>query len=116
VNVGDIYIGDGAVVTHLAVIPIGPVIAAARISKTIVDTAVKTNMRTPVTGMPDIDVPLVAPIRRRPESIHPGCHYPNAGNPIVARVRIAPITRCPDIVVSGTFGLIVIGKRRRGVA
>jgi hypothetical protein len=108
-----IHIRDRAVVIHGAVIPISAVVAAARISKAVIDAAVVTNMRTPVAGMPQIGAIIVTPPRRRPERVYPRRQHPRTGNPVVAGVCIIPVAGRPNVIVAGSGRLAVVGKRRR---
>ena len=54
VNVRYIHMVHRAVVIELPVAPIATVIAIAGIAITVIDTAVEPDLRTPVTGVPDI--------------------------------------------------------------
>jgi len=113
VNVRDIHIRDGAVISQCAIVPISAVVTPAGVAEAVVDSAIKADVRTPIARMPDINVVLVSPVRRRPESIHPGSHYPHSGYPIIAGLCIAPVTRRPQVVLARTFRLAVLGQRRR---
>lgn len=113
VNCRRIHVGDRAVVVQVTVIPISPVIATARVSKSVIDAAVESDVRRPVAGMPMIVAVCKAPPRRRPQRADIGREHPRARHPIVAAVRVAPVAGCPNVIVAWGGGLIVIWKRRR---
>jgi hypothetical protein len=69
-NIRNVHIRNRAVVVNSAIIPISAIIATAGVSETVVDTAVVTNMRTPVTRVPMIVAIIEAPPGRRPERTH----------------------------------------------
>ncbi len=69
-HIRDVHIRYRAVVVNSAVIPISAIIATAGVSEAVVDTAVVTNMRTPVTRVPMIGAIIEAPPGRRPERTH----------------------------------------------
>ena len=112
-NNGNIYVGHRAVIVQRAIIPIRAVIAMARISETVVDAAIESNVRPPVARVPLIDVIVISPPRRRPERAHIRGHNPRAGNPVIVGIGISPIAWRPNVIVAGSRRLAVIGKRRR---
>ncbi len=116
VNIVDsrgIHVRHRAIIVKPAVIPIGAIIAAARVSIAVIDAAIVADVRTPIAGMPEISTVIVAPPWRRPERTYPRRQHPRAGNPVIARVGVIPVTRCPNVIVAGGWRLRVIGKRRR---
>jgi hypothetical protein len=108
-----IHVGDRAVVIENAVIPVSAIVAAAGISKAVIDATVKPDVRTPISTVPAVVTAFIIPIRRCPEGIDPGSHHPCSGHPIIAAVCPAPIAGCPVIVVARRGRLAVIGERRR---
>jgi hypothetical protein len=70
IDVGDVdaaKIVDRSIVGEDAVIPISALVAYAAIAETIIDTAVKTDVRTPITGVPNIKSISPTPVARRPK-------------------------------------------------
>jgi len=56
VNNRNIHIRHRSVVIHGAVVPICAVIATAGVSKAVIDSAIKSNVRAPVAGVPEVGV------------------------------------------------------------
>jgi hypothetical protein len=70
IDVGDVdgaEIVDSSIVGEDAVIPISALVAYATIAETIVDAAVKADVRTPVTCVPNIKPVSPTPVARRPK-------------------------------------------------
>jgi hypothetical protein len=53
VNVGDVYVVDGAVVVEGSISPFPTVVTAAGITEAVVNTAIETHRRAPITDVPD---------------------------------------------------------------
>jgi hypothetical protein len=115
VHDGCVHVGHGLVVYDAVVIPIRTMVAAARVSESIVNAAVKTYVRTPIAGVPTVDSGLKAPPRRCPQRTHPWSKHPRTRYPVVSGAGIIPVSGGPNIIVSGTRRLRVIGYRRRGL-
>ena len=113
VNHSGIHIGDVAIIIQAAIAPVRPVVTAPRISKSIIDAAIKTDMRTPVPGVPQIISVVVIPVRRRPQCIHPRRQHPRARHPVIAAICVTPVARRPVIAVPGDRRLRVFRQRRR---
>jgi hypothetical protein len=104
-----------AIVRELIMVPIAAFIPTATITMAVIDAAIEADMQTPIPVIPVIAAGRKCPVGRGPERADIGSHYPNAGHPIVASRRISPIARCPEIILTGTFGLGVLRNRRRGL-
>jgi hypothetical protein len=52
------------------------------------------------------------PVRRGPKSADVRGDDPGAWHPVITGMGVAPVTRCPHIVISGRGRLTVIGQRR----
>ncbi len=113
VNNVDIHVVNGAVVVEHTSVPISSLITAAHVTESVIDSAIEADVRTPVSVMPAIGPANERPIRRRPERADIGSNHPCAGNPIISRGSVSPVTGCPYIVVAGAFWLAVIRQRRR---
>jgi len=115
VNDRSVHIRDRGVVVNAVVVPVRALIAAARISEAVINAAIIADVRTPVARVPMVIAIIETPIRRRPQRTHVRRQHPRTRNPVITRARIAPVTRGPHIVVTGSRRLAVIGKRRRRV-
>jgi hypothetical protein len=62
----DIDVRYRSVVSEAAAIPIAAVVAATRVSKAVIDSAIKADMVTPIAAMPAIAAFIEIPIGRRP--------------------------------------------------
>ena len=116
VDVGDVdaaEIVDGPVVREDAVSPVAALVAGAHIAETVIDAAVESDMRPPISGVPNIEAISPAPISWSPEQadgrrLNPGSRYP-----VVTLGTVCPEAGCPDVARAGNFGLIVDRQLRR---
>ncbi len=69
VDLGDIYVVNGAVVKEVSVVPAAALVAFTKISKPVVDAAVKTYLRSPITIVEDEPVAAPAPIHSDDRSV-----------------------------------------------
>jgi len=117
INVGELAateVGDGAVVEEVASAPLAAVKAYAAVTKAVVNAAIETDVRAPVTAVEEIDAAFPAPVGGRPEEAFIGWHDPDAGNPVVtAVIGVSPVSGRPDVAVTGADGLSIDGKYRR---
>ena len=60
------YIVDGLIVTERAIVPISALVADAAIAEAVIDAAIESYVRSPITGVPRIDTVVPAPIAGRP--------------------------------------------------
>ena len=104
-----------AVVVQVIAVPITAMIAVARVSEAIGNTAVEAYVQAPVAAVEAIASAIEAPVAGGPERTIIGRHHPRAGNPVVADRSIAPVAGGPDVVGARGFGLLVGGQRRRGL-
>jgi len=104
-----------AVVVEVVAVPITAMIAIARVSEAIGNTAVEAYVKAPVAAVEAIAVAIETPIAGGPERTIIGRHHPRARNPVVAYRSIVPIAGGPDIVGAGGFGLLIGGQRRWGL-
>src|SRR5215467_8707214 len=65
-HVSDPDVVDAAVVVEVPTSPVSARIASANIAETIINAAVETDMRSPITRIPDINTLMPTPIARRP--------------------------------------------------
>jgi len=109
VNDVDVDTCHVAVISEDGMFPISPLVAAPAVSETVVDAAVKPDMRTPISMMPPVAGALISPIRRRPQRADERGKHPRSGNPVVSALSIAPNPGCPDVVIAWAFRLRVFG-------
>jgi hypothetical protein len=116
VDIGDVncvYVHDRGVVEEMALAPFAAAEALAAISKAIVDSAVKADMRPPVTAVPNVEAVVPSPISGSPQQARFGHFHPSARHPVVAIIVIpGPISGSPHIAFAGTNGLFVNRQRR----
>src|SRR5271156_1176844 len=63
---GGIYVHHGGVVKELSAAPFAAIKSVAAVTEAIVNAAVESNLRSPVTGIPGIGTVIPAPISGRP--------------------------------------------------
>jgi hypothetical protein len=80
----DVYVGDGAVVAKVPAIPISALIAVAGVAKAVINPTIKSDMRTPVSVMPEVGTLAPSPVAGSPEESRFRCFYPGARHPVVA--------------------------------
>ena len=109
-----IDVGNISVIMKTSISPHSTHISFPEISASIVDTTVKSNMQSPVSGMPSINTSNVTPIRRCPQITHFRRNNPHSGYPIVSVCRvICPISGYPDISFFRTRRLHINWQWRR---
>ena len=115
VNRGDVYIGDRAIVEEPSVIPTSAFEAFSGITKTIVDSAIETDMGAPIAVIENIMSFVPGPVRWRPEIAGFRGRYPGAWNPVIVAFVITPrpIAGRPNVTLAGAERLLVDGKRWR---
>src|SRR5215472_11194891 len=113
-HVGDPDVIDAAVVVEVPTSPVSARIAGANIAETIVNAAVETDMRSPITRIPDISALMPAPIARGPEQADRWRSRPGTGHPVVTVRAVGPVAGRPDITVAGTRWLLVNRQHRWG--
>lgn len=114
VDVGDgaAYVGDGAVVEEVAVVPVAAEVAGADVSVAVVDAAVEADVETPVAVAPAVATAVPTPVGRGPEGAVVGREHPDAGHPVEANRSVCPVAGGPDVVVGGGGGLVVVREGR----
>jgi hypothetical protein len=86
VGIGDdgrIHSGNSGIVKEHPVIPIAALITRAGVPEAVVDAAVITDMRSPISGVPNVPRTLKAPVARSPQQTHSGWEHPGAGHPVI---------------------------------
>src|SRR5580704_6858447 len=104
----------GRIVKEPASVPAATYVASAEISKAVIDAAVKTDSRSPVSGRPNKPnsdgVPT--PVPRCPEQPRVGRQRPHPRHPEIAGSTPRPVARDPD-VPGRHYGRLRIGWYRR---
>src|SRR3974390_1601677 len=107
-NVGDIHISNRTVVIEKSIVPASALEAPAKISKPVVDAAIEPHMRSPVAVIKEKRAVDPRPIWWRPEQPNFRSQYPCARDPVIAAVVVpCPVTRRPNVAITGTNGLLV---------
>src|ERR1700722_11272516 len=112
-NHGDVYVGHRTIVEKVTVVPTSAFVTVTEIAEAIVDSAIKSYLRTPVAIMENVPAVSPAPVSGRPEKTNFRSQYPSSGNPIVIIVSISPVARRPNVTIAGTYRLIVDRQLRR---
>src|ERR1700676_4266307 len=112
-DVGDVDVVHAPVVEVAVALPISAIKTTAGVTKAVIEAAIKPDVRSPVSIIPGIETVVPTPVAGSPK-LADGSEYPRARNPVVAIIVIpCPITRRPDVSLSGTQGLNV-NRQRRG--
>jgi hypothetical protein len=110
-GVGDVI--DRAVICKLAVVPTSTLITRVAITETVVDAAVKTDMRAPIAGVECVAAAAITPVSRGPQETDLRRQNPGAGNPKISFVTVGLITRDPYVVLLRNGRLYVDRQFRR---
>lgn len=108
-NHRDVYVIHGAVIAKRAIVPVRAVISAARITKSVVDAAIKSDMRTPVSVMKKVASTIESPVGRGPKRADERRHHPSPWYPVIALRRVVPSSGRPNVVVTRAWRLLVFG-------
>src|SRR5271155_18870 len=111
-DIGPVDIIDRRVVHECAVVPAPALVANAAITKAIVDSAVKSNVLSPIARVPHITPIAPSPIARGPQRAHERYQNPHPWNPIVSVRTIRPVAWGPYITRPGHNRLRVHGQQR----
>jgi hypothetical protein len=83
------------------------------IAEAIVDTAIESNVVTPITAVPDIGTVGKTPVTGSPQVARFRHFNPDARNPEITVVSISPVARGPIISILRARWLFVDDERRR---
>src|SRR5438309_6520817 len=86
-----VYVRHRAVINESAAAPISARIADTCVAEAIINSAVKSNVRTPVPRVPNVYAIPPAPITGSPEVSNSRSDYPRPGHPEVAFRPPSPI-------------------------
>ncbi len=110
-----VHVHDRGVVVEVVALPVSASEAGADVAESVVYAAVESDIRSPVTSVPDEHAVVPAPVSGSPEEANFGCLNPGPRNPvIVAIIRVpSPIAGRPKITFAGTDRLGIHGQNRR---
>jgi hypothetical protein len=108
----NIHIVVGAVVIEVSAAPVAALVADANIAVAVIDSAVETDVGTPVATVKPIAVIVVAPVAGRPQRALVGSLHPSAGNPVITALAPGPVAGRPQIAVAGRGRLVIVGQGR----
>lgn len=101
------------VVLEAITVPIAAEVSDTDVTKAIVNAAVKTNVRSPVSMMEAVLVAVVSPPAGSPKRALVRCGHPCTRHPVVPAAAVAPVSRRPKIVWSRSVRLLIDRQRRR---
>jgi hypothetical protein len=112
IDVGDMhraYIDDGPIVEEVTVPPVAAFVASAAVTVAVIDSAIKSDCRAPIPGVPKIHTVRKGPVAGSPQIIGLRRLDPRARYPVVILDVVAPgpIARCPQIPISGNRRLVI---------
>lgn len=108
-----VHMADSGVVVEVVSTPVAAFIAAAIVAVAVVHAAIETDVRTPVSRMPDVAAVTPAPPAGSPEQAVRRSHDPGTGHPVVVIAVPCPVTGRPDVIRPRANRLIINGERRR---
>src|SRR5580658_2414783 len=112
IDVGDVRdVVHGSVVEECSTFPIAALIADATVAEAVVDAAIESHFRAPVTFVKSELATAPAPVTRGPEETRLRRHGPRTRYPEVAFLSVSPVSGRPDVACVGTNGLLVHRKR-----
>jgi hypothetical protein len=113
-DVCDIHISHRPVIEKFATAPFAAGEAFAEVSEAVINAAVESDMRAPISGIPNIEAVVPTPVSGGPQIAYFRGFDPSAGHPVVAViVAPGPVSRCPYVARAGAEGLLVNRQRRR---
>ena len=115
VDVLVVYAIYRGVVIEMIVFPPAPFVAVTSISESVIDPAIISNVRSPITFMEEKRATSPSPVSGSPEEAGFRGFDPSSGYPvIVVTVPVpSPITGRPDVAIPGADRLLINGERGR---
>src|SRR5208282_1968054 len=105
---GCVHVYNSRVVEEGSATPFAAVEAVAAVAESVINAAIKSNLRPPITGIPNVHALVPAPVTGGPKQARFGRFDPRTGNPVVAIVITpSPIAGSPQIPRSRADGLLV---------
>jgi hypothetical protein len=107
VNNVDVYVEHRAVIEEVSVIPAPAFETVAKVTEAIVDPAVETHLRTPVTIIENVPAVSPTPIAGGPEKTYFRSQHPSSWHPEITVIAVSPVSGGPEVAVAGTYWLFV---------
>src|ERR1035441_9862426 len=109
----DVHVVHRTVIEEVSTIPAAASISLAEVTESVVDSAIEADFRAPVAIIEEESAVSPTPVARCPEEAFFRRHYPRAVHPVVIgdAVIIGPVSRGPEIAVSGANRLLVDWQR-----
>ena len=104
---------DRGVVIKMIVFPAATFIAVTTVSEPVIDPAIISNVRAPITFMEKERTVAPTPVSGGPKEADLGGFDPCAGYPVIVVTVPGPITGRPDVAIPGTDGLLINRERGR---
>src|ERR1700683_2099465 len=101
VNVVHVDVVHRAVVEEMTAVPVATSVTEPAITEAVVNAAVKTDMWSPETGVPEISSAAPAPITGSPQKSDTWRKDPSARHPVVTVNAVSPVAGRKDVAVTG---------------
>jgi hypothetical protein len=108
-----IHSPDRGIIVKGVTLPSAAIETRPKIAETIVDTAVESNVGTPIAAVPAIVASVKRPVTRCPKESRSRRFNPDARNPKITVLPVGPVAGRPNISILRTVWLLVDGERRR---
>src|SRR5262249_27153917 len=82
----------------------------------VIDAAIISDVRSPISDVPSINATIVAPVAGRPQQPDNRRLHPGTGDPVIVILTVGPVARRPYVAGAWTQRLLVNGKNRRSDA
>src|SRR5579863_3719470 len=103
-----VHMHDRGVVEEVIILPTSAFKSISEVSKSIVNSAVETDVRSPISAVPEKCAAAPAPPARRPQKSWLRRQHPRSRHPVIpVNVVVRPITRRPQISISRANRLFI---------
>jgi hypothetical protein len=119
VDIGDnglVHLGDGGVVKENPVIPISALVTDPAITEAVIDAAIISDVRPPISGVPNVETTIVTPVAGCPQQPDDRWEHPGTGYPVIVILTVGPVAWRPYVAGAWTERLLVNRKNRRSDA
>src|SRR5215831_1057217 len=113
VDVGDRHIVNRAVVIKPLASPISALITRSEVAISVIHSAIKADVGTPIACMPHISTVTPRPVAWCPEKTRLWRHHPCPRHPVVPIGTVGPVAGGPDISINRTGWLSIGWQSRR---
>src|SRR6185312_9211115 len=108
------HMPHSCIIPEMATFPPATAKAMPPITVSIAYSAIKPDMRSPVTSVPPVMAIIKPPITGSPKKTYLRDNYPYARHPIISVRTPGPIAGCPHISISGAWRLFIYRQSGRG--